>query len=172
MEKNLEFLDQERVDAATAINKLIKNKYQTKQIENSILRYTISKCSSNLYSHYNDQIILIYTEKLKTLLDNLDKNEIINNTYLLDCIKNGNIDLNNLAFSTPYEICPYKWKKIKERHDKKNKIDKLKSYTDEFECFNCGENKTTFFQLQTRSGDEPMTTFIECAHCKNKWKKC
>jgi DNA-directed RNA polymerase subunit M/transcription elongation factor TFIIS len=34
----------------------------------------------------------------------------------------------------------------------------------------CGSNKTYFYQLQTRSSDEPMTTFITCIKCGNKWK--
>ena len=29
----------------------------------------------------------------------------------------------------------------------------------------------TYYQLQTRSVDEPMTTFITCLNCGFKWKE-
>uniref|UniRef100_A0A7N0TCD7 Transcription elongation factor n=1 Tax=Kalanchoe fedtschenkoi TaxID=63787 RepID=A0A7N0TCD7_KALFE len=47
-----------------------------------------------------------------------------------------------------------------------------KSTTDQFKCGKCGQRKTTYFQLQTRSADEPMTTFVTCVNCDNRWKFC
>ena len=41
-----------------------------------------------------------------------------------------------------------------------------------FQCGKCKGSKTTYFQMQTRSADEPMTTFVTCLICKNKWKFC
>ena len=37
-------------------------------------------------------------------------------------------------------------------------------------CNKCGSNKTYNVQVQTRSSDEPMTTFSTCAECGHKWK--
>ena len=31
--------------------------------------------------------------------------------------------------------------------------------------------KAYFFQLQTRSADEPMTTFYRCTECAHQWKE-
>ena len=42
--------------------------------------------------------------------------------------------------------------------------------TDMFKCENCGSRKTTFYQKQTRSADEPMTTFVTCCECGRKWR--
>mgnify|MGYP001024482973 CR=1 FL=1 len=39
-----------------------------------------------------------------------------------------------------------------------------------FTCNRCKKNKTTYYQLQTRSADEPMTTFISCLNCGKNWK--
>ena len=39
-----------------------------------------------------------------------------------------------------------------------------------FQCRKCGSKKTTYYSLQTRSADEPMTNFITCVACKNRWK--
>jgi DNA-directed RNA polymerase subunit M/transcription elongation factor TFIIS len=36
-------------------------------------------------------------------------------------------------------------------------------------CPKCRTKKTTYYQMQTRSADEPMTTFAQCA-CGHRWK--
>jgi len=40
--------------------------------------------------------------------------------------------------------------------------------TSSFKCGRCGKNSCTYNQLQTRSADEPMTTFVLCLECGNK----
>ncbi|CAN4105332.1 unnamed protein product [Withania somnifera] len=47
-----------------------------------------------------------------------------------------------------------------------------KASTDKFKCGRCGKNKTTYYQMQTRSADEPMTTYVTCVNCDNRWKFC
>ncbi|XP_050407592.1 transcription elongation factor S-II [Patella vulgata] len=44
--------------------------------------------------------------------------------------------------------------------------------SDLFKCGKCGQYNTTYTQLQTRSSDEPMTTFVFCNVCGNRWKFC
>jgi DNA-directed RNA polymerase subunit M/transcription elongation factor TFIIS len=39
-----------------------------------------------------------------------------------------------------------------------------------FTCARCKSKKTTYYQLQTRSADEPMTTFVTCLNCDRNWK--
>ena len=46
----------------------------------------------------------------------------------------------------------------------------LEAATEEFTCYRCGKNKCTYYELQTRSADEPMTTFVNCLDCGNRWK--
>ena len=45
-------------------------------------------------------------------------------------------------------------------------LEKLKKQ----EIKSCGKNKCTYYELQTRSADEPMTTFVSCLNCGNHWK--
>lgn len=40
----------------------------------------------------------------------------------------------------------------------------------EFQCFKCKSYNTIYNQLQTRSSDEPMTTFVTCLKCNHRWK--
>jgi transcription elongation factor S-II len=40
----------------------------------------------------------------------------------------------------------------------------------EFQCRKCKGTKTTHYALQTRSSDEPMTVFVCCLGCGNRWR--
>lgn len=42
--------------------------------------------------------------------------------------------------------------------------------TSDLKCGKCGKRNCTYNQLQTRSADEPMTTFVMCNECGNRWK--
>ncbi|XP_041046555.1 transcription elongation factor A protein 1 isoform X2 [Carcharodon carcharias] len=44
--------------------------------------------------------------------------------------------------------------------------------TDLFTCGKCKKKNCTYTQVQTRSADEPMTTFVVCNSCGNRWKFC
>ncbi|XP_056600745.1 transcription elongation factor A protein 1 [Triplophysa dalaica] len=44
--------------------------------------------------------------------------------------------------------------------------------SDLFTCGKCKKKKCTYTQVQTRSADEPMTTFVFCTECGNRWKFC
>jgi len=44
--------------------------------------------------------------------------------------------------------------------------------TDLLTCGKCKKKNCTYNQLQTRSADEPMTTFVVCNECGNRWKFC
>lgn len=44
--------------------------------------------------------------------------------------------------------------------------------TDLLKCGKCGKRNCAYNQIQTRSADEPMTTFVLCNECGNRWKFC
>ncbi|XP_053661749.1 transcription elongation factor S-II isoform X6 [Anopheles marshallii] len=44
--------------------------------------------------------------------------------------------------------------------------------TDLLKCGKCKKRNCTYNQLQTRSADEPMTTFVMCNECGHRWKFC
>ncbi|OAA54470.1 transcription elongation factor s-ii [Cordyceps fumosorosea ARSEF 2679] len=45
-----------------------------------------------------------------------------------------------------------------------------KSVSDSLECGKCKKKMVSYTQAQTRSADEPMTTFCECMNCGHRWK--
>ena len=60
--------------------------------------------------------------------------------------------------------------KIDRSRDKNLTEIDMSAATDEFHCRKCKKNLCTYYQLQTRSADEPMTTFVTCLSCGNNWK--
>ena len=61
--------------------------------------------------------------------------------------------------------------KLKEKELSMEKMRvKEEDYEGLFKCGRCKSKKTTFFQMQTRSADEPMTTYVTCNGCGNRWK--
>ncbi|KAK4526844.1 hypothetical protein GAYE_SCF28MG4762 [Galdieria yellowstonensis] len=38
-------------------------------------------------------------------------------------------------------------------------------------CPRCSHQRAYFFQMQTRSADEPMSTFYRCVECGHQWKE-
>jgi DNA-directed RNA polymerase subunit M len=43
--------------------------------------------------------------------------------------------------------------------------------TADVECPKCGHTKAEYFQQQTRSADEPPTTFFRCIKCDHRWRE-
>ncbi len=39
------------------------------------------------------------------------------------------------------------------------------------ECPKCGNKEVSYWQVQTRSGDEAMTTFFRCTKCRFTWRE-
>ena len=60
--------------------------------------------------------------------------------------------------------------KTKELAMEAKKAAENEDYVGQFKCGKCKSVKTTYYQLQTRSADEPMTTYVTCLGCNNRWK--
>jgi|UniRef100_A0A6C0EWS6 transcription elongation factor S-II len=136
-----------------------------KGIFNSSLGKAKERCIVKKWD--NKYFVVIYLDLLRTVYINL-KDEII-----LNKMKSHEIQAHKLAFMTHQEMSPEKWNKLIE--DKKirdeNKYEpKLEASTDKFTCRKCHSKKCTYYQLQTRSADEPMTTFVTCLDCGKRWK--
>ena len=75
----------------------------------------------------------------------------------------------------PEELYPELWEDVILNNKKKMdflQTESVQKGTSMFKCGKCKERNCTYFQLQTRSADEPMTTFVTCLNCNNRWKFC
>ena len=96
-----------------------------------------------------------------------------NNNTLLNSIKNKEINKLGLENLSHREMNPSIWRKLieaKVKRDKNMTSDNMMAATDQFKCYKCKKRKCTYYEMQTRSADEPMTTFVTCLSCGNRWK--
>jgi len=73
-----------------------------------------------------------------------------------------------------YDLYASKWKEAIERQKmiEKLQLEGNKSMaTDQFLCRKCFKRECTYYEMQTRSADEPMTIFINCLSCGNNWRQ-
>ncbi|KOB73451.1 Transcription elongation factor S-II [Operophtera brumata] len=115
-----------------------------------------------------------YKNRVRSRVANLKdpKNPTLRTNYL-----NGVVAASRLAKMTPEEMASDEMKKLREKFIKEA-IDDAQlttvqgTKTDLLKCGKCKKKNCTYNQLQTRSSDEPMTTFVLCNECGNRWKFC
>ncbi|KAI8908967.1 transcription factor S-II, central domain-containing protein [Gorgonomyces haynaldii] len=115
-----------------------------------------------------------YKSKVRSLVSNLkDKG----NPELRQQLASGSIDPETFARMSKEEMMSKERKQQVEQALKEVMLDAVSATahhaeTDMFKCGKCGARKATYYQMQTRSADEPMTTFVTCVACGNRWKFC
>ncbi|KEZ41502.1 Uncharacterized protein SAPIO_CDS7659 [Scedosporium apiospermum] len=113
-----------------------------------------------------------YPKKIRSLFQNL-KNKT--NAELGRSVMAGDISPDRLVSMSDVELLSSEQRKTNELYEKENmkkaQVPMMeKSVTSEFKCSRCGQRKVSYNQAQTRSADEPMTTFCECTVCGHNWK--
>ena len=114
------------------------------------------------YIETNDCAFLIndiFINKVDELIKIMEESE-----YLGEMITSGHILPEEIAYMKPHELCPERYKSIVEKkayehNQKKNKGSNI------FSCKKCKQSNCEVTQKQTRSADEPATTFVKCLEC-------
>lgn len=117
----------------------------------------------NEYAENNNCIFLldeIIQTKITFFEDIMTKDN-----YLKDSIKNKTIDPAKLCYMNQEDLEPNKYKNIIEKKKLEEYRRNNQATSDAFKCKKCGESRCQVTQKQTRSGDEPATTFVECMEC-------
>ena len=115
----------------------------------------------------------LYKMKAMQIFANIDPHSYIKNEHLLDKIKNREIKAYDIAFMDHKTLFPEKWSSLLEDKSKRDAVKyevRTEIATDIYQCGKCKKSMCTYYQLQTRSSDEPMTTFVTCLNCGNRWK--
>jgi len=97
------------------------------------------------------------------------------NPMLRQQVVSGNISGERLRGMKPQEMANDELKKEMETIEKQNLFNaqsaqEQRATTDRFTCGKCKHKKVSYYQMQTRSADEPLTTFCTCENCGNRWK--
>ncbi|OUM51540.1 hypothetical protein BVG19_g643 [[Candida] boidinii] len=159
-------------------NGSIKGLYSALAIGSEVLPKSILKVSISIeeesykleYGKINDN----YRNKMRSLIMNL-RNK--NNPELRKRVLNHEIQPSKFVKMTNQEMAPESLKEtIKKLHQEnlfnaQGAVEK-KAVTDRFVCGKCKKREVSYYQMQTRSADEPLTTFCTCENCGNRWKFC
>ncbi|KAF2366330.1 Transcription elongation factor TFIIS [Trinorchestia longiramus] len=115
-----------------------------------------------------------YKTRIRSRVYNLKDSK---NPQLRNNVLTGVISPKRLAVMTSEEMASKDMQALREKFTKESIDDHQLAVaqgtkTDLLRCGKCGKRNCTYNQLQTRSSDEPMTTFVLCNNCGNRWKFC
>lgn len=148
-----------------------------KQLEESVLHVVSDQAiKENMDIDWSNKIFWnMYRSKSISIYENLrgEQSYIQNNENWLQKIKSGEVSVRTFAEMDAVDLCPSRWKSAVEKMIENEK--KLYSKNDSASifmwCSACKrKTKCDYYQMQTRSADEPMTTFVTCLECDRKWK--
>ena len=160
--------EQFRAKIQAQINKKLNNEKHSINLEKGIHNGTLNEATNRkVVKKWNNSLFVqLYVDHYKSIYFNLSDS-------IITQLQNGNIKAQNIAFMTHQELKPEKWEALiqaKIKRDKNKYETNIESSTDTFTCRKCYKKECTYYQMQTRSADEPMTTFVTCIECGNRWK--
>jgi transcription elongation factor S-II len=143
--------------------------YMYLNLEKGIFNYAIKEATQRkiVKKWENPHFAQLYVDKLRSIYMNLKNAEFI------DQIKNKEISPQMVAFMTHQEIKPSQWKDLIDRKIKRDAskyADNIQASTDMYQCRKCKSKRCTYYEMQTRSADEPATIFITCLDCGKHWR--
>jgi transcription elongation factor S-II len=166
--RKIENSEQFRSNIRAKINEKLNNEKHSSNLEKGIFNYALKEADQRkiVKKWDNKHFVQIYLDRLRSIYTNLNDN-------IIEQINSESIKAHVVAFMTHQELNPDKWQELIDKKiikDKNKFENNLEASTDTFTCRKCRSNKCTFYQQQVRSADEPMTTFVQCLDCGNRWK--
>jgi transcription elongation factor S-II len=139
-------------------------------IEIGIYNYSIKEATNRkiIKKWENKFFVQLYIDRLKTVVFNLKKTPL-----LIEKLVTGYITPELFASMSHQEMYPDKWNKLialKIKRDESKYVNRVEASTDMYQCRKCKSRKCTYYSVQLRSADEPMTTLISCLECSYNWK--
>ncbi|XP_051721122.1 transcription elongation factor A protein 3 isoform X19 [Ctenopharyngodon idella] len=115
-----------------------------------------------------------YKNRVRSRISNLKDPK---NPNLRKNVLAGAIELSRIATMTAEEMASDELKQLRnvltQEAIREHQMAKTGgTTTDLLQCGKCRKKNCTYNQVQTRSADEPMTTFVLCNECGNRWKFC
>jgi DNA-directed RNA polymerase subunit M/transcription elongation factor TFIIS len=152
------------------------NTDETRQLERCIYNGSIRAAGQRhvgkAWSH--NPFVEMYQMIAKHIAANFNPDAYVNNTELYARYKAGEITFKDISEMDTYQLFEERWKDsfAQQKVREKRQLEGDKSMaTDRFLCGKCGKRECTYYELQTRSADEPMTIFITCLNCGKHWRQ-
>jgi len=117
----------------------------------------------------------LYRNKAISLYENLKgmNSYVENKENWLEKLKTNQLTIPQFVEMNAFDMCPSRWKATIEKiiETEKKLYSKKDSASIFMWCSSCKKkSKCDYYQMQTRSADEPMTTFVTCLECDKQWK--
>lgn len=147
-----------------------------RELESCIFVATLEEAAKkHIFAHWKNPLFTeIHNYRQYKLFSNLHPQSPVKNKRLLKRVQDGELTMMDLARLEDIELYPENWKRLQDLQlvrEQKILEGKAAAATDMFKCGRCGKRETTYYEMQTRSADEPMTIFITCVNCGKKWKQ-
>lgn len=173
---NSSYQDSIRNNCALKLEQVLKDECLSRKIEKYIFNHIlkIAKMKIIYRSWKNNTFKNLYLSKIRSIYSNLKEDSYIKNQTFRDKVISGEIKPEDIPQLPAYDICPENWKDIIELKTKRDKLKydlKPEAMTDMFKCRKCSSRSCSYYEMQTRSADEPMTQFITCLDCGNHWRQ-
>ena len=146
------------------------------ELERCIYNACISEAHTrHVTCHWKNSLFQhIYQTKVRHILGNLIPSSYVENTKLLADLRSGKYTIEEMCNLDTYTICNERWRDFIHRRTQREKrqLEGNKAMaTDQFYCTKCHKRECTYYEMQTRSADEPMTVFITCLNCGKHWRQ-
>lgn len=145
-------------------------------LERGIFNWSLDNRASTTLDRnitWNDIFKSLYINRAVSIITNLNPKSHVKNPFLIKRLLNREVNEFQLCYFDPKQMYPEHWERImKDYVEDMSQVFVQDTNVSEglFKCGKCKSRKTTFYQLQTRSADEPMSTFVTCVNCGNRWK--
>ena len=165
-----------RVDSIEKIEKLIGNEVDSTDLELSIYNSSIKEAvKRHVTCHWNNDLFKhIYQTRVRHIVGNLIPTTYVQNNKLMADLKSGKFTIESLCDADTYTISNDMWRDYIHRRQQREKrqLEGNKAMaTDQFYCKQCHKRECTYYEMQTRSADEPMTIFVSCLNCGKQWRQ-
>ena len=169
MPKSITNPEEFRSNVCKKLHIILEDETLSINMEKGIYNYTIKEANSRkiVKKWENAHFAQIYVDRFRSIFINLKNQE------LLQQIKNKEVAPQAVAFMTHQEFMPERWAELikqKIKRDAAKYTMNIEASTDMFTCKKCKSKKCTYYELQSRSADEPATIFVTCLDCGKHWK--
>lgn len=141
----------------------IVNDKIARNLERAIFNYAIQEASRKkiIKKWENPFFSQIYVDRLRSIYKNLTPD-------IQQALQSGELTPQSFVFMTHQEMNPEHWSVLiqkKTKRDASRYDTKIEASTDMYTCKKCRSKRCTYYEMQTRSADEPATIFVTCLDC-------
>ena len=168
--RKIEKPDNFRNNIKTQLKAFLPNGNDASNLEKGIHNWSLKESTNRqiIKKWDNPHFVRIYLDHLRSVYINISQSKCI-----IEQVNEGLIKSHEIAFMTHQEMDYKRWEsliKAKSIIDMNKCEQTMEANTDTYTCRKCYSKKCSYYQQQVRGADEPMTIFINCVNCGNRWK--